>query len=784
MNKNYDINKENLEILDGYFKASNYVSACQLYLKDNPLLTEKLEKKHLKTKIVGHWGTVPGQNFIYTHLNRVICKYDLDLIYISGPGHGGNFFIANSYLEGTYSEFYKDITQDEEGLKKLFKQFSFPKGVSSHVAPQVPGSIHEGGELGYSLAHAYGAILDNPNLICACVVGDGEAETGTLATSWHINKFINPANDGAVLPILHLNGYKISNPTILSRIPKNELSSLFVGYGYSPIFVEGEDVMSMHEKMAKAMDCAIEKIKQIQKDARDGVQTGRPTWPMIILRTPKGWTGPKVVNGNKIEGTFRAHQVPLDPKNEEEIEQLEKWLLSYNPKELFFNGQLKSKYKKFIPKGEKRISANPVTNGGALLKDLILPSVLDFGVKVKERGETTAQDMLELSAYIKKVFDLNEKNKNFRYFCPDEAMSNRLYHTFESTNRIFMERILPTDEYLAPSGRIMDSMLSENVCEGMLEGYVLTGRHGFFASYESFIRIIDSMISQHMKWLKECNLIDFRCDIASINLILTSNVWQQDHNGFSHQDPGFLNHICDKGISVAGVYLPPDANTLISCFNNCLESRNKVNAIVASKHPSYQWLTMNEAIKHVNKGIGVWDWAGTEKKGEDPDIVIACAGDTPTKECLASVTILKEKLPNLKIRFINIVNLLKISSKDEHDEGLTDKEFDELFTLDKDVIFVFHGYPALVHQLIHKRHNQKIHVSGYRENGAITTAFDMRVLNKIDRFNIVKSILKRLPKTQETELIIKEMDKKLKLHSHYIADFGEDLPEIKNWKWK
>lgn len=784
MDNKFDLSKENLEILNGYFRASNYLTVAQLYLKNNPLLKNPLEMSDVKTKLVGHWGTCPGQNFVYTHLNRAICKYDLNLFLISGPGHGGNFFISNSYLEGTYGEYYPNITQDEAGLTRLCKQFSFPSGVSSHVAPQTPGSIHEGGELGYSLSHAFGAVLDNPDLICACIVGDGEAETGPLATSWHGNKFLNPVMDGAVLPILHLNGYKINNPTILARISETELKSLFLGYGYEPHIVEGEEPMAMHKKMAEVLDICIEKIKSIQANARENNDTTRPIWPMIILKTPKGWTGPKIVSGKKVEGTFRAHQVPLQVTNEEELESLREWLLSYKPDELFEDYKLKEKFKKYIPQGNRRISANPHTNGGKILKELVLPKVEDYGVRFEGHGTIKAQDMLELGAYVRDVFSLNRHNNNFRYFCPDEAMSNRLYKTFDTEKRNFVAESFRFDDKLSPYGRIMDSFLSEHMCEGWLEGYLLTGRHGFFVSYEAFARIVDSMVSQHMKWMKECRSIPFREDIASLNIILTSNVWQQDHNGFTHQDPGFLDHVCSKQSALARVYLPPDANTLIASFDTCLKTKNQANAIVASKHPSFQWLNMEDAIKHVKKGIGIWEWASTNK-GKDPDVVLACAGDTATLETLAAVTILKKKLPKLKIRVVNVVNLLTLEHEYNHECGLTNQEFDEIFTKDKEILFNFHGYPHLVHQIIYDRTNHNIHVHGYKEIGSITTPFDMRVLNKIDRFNIVKAVVKRMPELLDYgKEIIAEMDLKLMAHKKYIAEYGVDMPEITNWQWK
>ena len=783
--KDFDVTEENMRVLDGYFRAANYLSATQIYLRNNPLLKSPLVLSDIKQKLVGHWGTVPGQNFVYAHLDRAICKYDLNAFLISGPGHGGNFFIANSYLEGTYSKFYPEITQDENGLNKLNKQFSFPFGVSSHVAPQIPGSMHEGGELGYSLAHAYGAVLDNPSAICACIVGDGEAETGPLATSWHLNKFLNPIKDGVVLPILHLNGYKISNPTILSRISKEELTSLFVGYGYKPYFVEGDDPMAMHMQMAKTMDEVITEILIIKGLLREAHNTQRPTWPMIILRTPKGWTGPKEVNGRKVEGSFRAHQVPLPITDEESVRELEEWLKSYKPEELFDEkGALKKEYKKYIPAPERCISANPITNGGELLKELILPDVKDYGVSIYDNGEVKAQDMIELGAYIRDVFNLNRENKNFRYFSPDEALSNRLNATFEVENRTFNADIIRSDEYLDANGRIMDSYLSEHMCEGMLEGYILSGRHGFFATYEAFSRVVDSMISQHIKWVKECINIPFRRDIASLNIILTSNVWQQDHNGFTHQDPGMLDHIYNKESSCVNLLLPPDANTLICCMDHCLKTKNYVNAIVASKHPSWQWLDMFDAIKHVKAGIGEWRWAGNVKKDEEPDLVLACAGDTPTLEALACAKLLKEYFPTLKFRFINVVNLLKLENPKQNNQGIPDSEYDKLFTLDKPVIFNFHGYPKLVHEMTYKRHNLNFHVHGYREMGRITTAFDMRVLNKIDRYNLVLDVIKYLPELDKDGSVKKKMLDMLDKHNAYIAQYGVDMPEVANWKWQ
>lgn len=766
-----------LEKLDGYFRAANYLSACQLYLLNNPLLKRPLNKEDIKKKIVGHWGTVPGQNFIYTHLNRIINKYDLDMIYISGPGHGGNFMIANTYLEGSYTEKYPNITEDEAGMKKLFKQFSFPGGVPSHVAPETPGSIHEGGELGYSLAHAFGAVLDNPNLIAACVVGDGEAETGPLATSWHAAKFLNKKTDGVVLPILHLNGYKISNPTIFSRMSNEELASFFYGCGYKPYLVQGSDEMLMHKKMMATMDAVIKDIKNI-KESNDEEQ---PRWPMIILRTPKGWTGPKEVDGKVIEGSFRAHQVPISMEKEEHVELLEKWLKSYKPEELFDeNGTLKEAFKSVCPKGDKRMGSSLYTNGGYLRKDLIMPNFTNYAVDVTSPGSIKKQDMIVLSSFIRDVFKFNLENKNFRIFGPDETMSNRLYDVFDVTNRDWQLEINENDEYLSKDGRVMDSMLSEHVCEGMLEGYLLTGRHGFFASYEAFIRIVDSMAAQHAKWLKVCNEITWRKPISSLNFLLASNVWQQDHNGFTHQDPGFLDHIANKKVDVVRMYLPPDANCLLSCMDHCLRSKNYVNVIIASKHPSYQWLNMEQAVKHCTNGIGVWDFVSNDS---NPDIIMACAGDTPTIEAIAATKILKTYLPNLRIRFINVVDLMKLDSTTKHPHGLDDDSYDDLFTVDKPIIFNFHGYPTLIHELTYFRHNHNIHVHGYQEEGTITTAFDMRVKNKIDRFNLVIDAVNNLNLGETGNNIIRDMQEKLEKHSKYIVEFGEDLEEIRNWKF-
>ena len=775
-------NKE-IELLDKYFRAANYLSAAQLYLLDNPLLKEPLTEKDIKKKIVGHWGTVPAQNFVYTHLNRVIKKYNLDMIYISGPGHGGNFLVANTYLEGSYSEFYPNITEDEDGLKKLFKQFSFPGGISSHAAPENPGSIHEGGELGYSLAHAYGAVLDNPNLIAACVIGDGEAETGPLATSWHSNKFINPKTDGAVIPILNLNGYKISNPTVFSRMKNKELGSYFYALGYKPYLVEGDDPKTMHHLMAKTMDSVINQIIEIWDKSRKGSNEELPLWPMIILKTPKGWTGPKIIDDKKVEGTFRAHQVPISMESLDHIKELETWLKSYHPEELFDDeGKLKPEIKKLTPDGQKRMGASPYANGGLLLKDLILPNFQDYAVEVKKHGETVTQDMLELSGYVRDIIKNNPNN--FRTFSPDEAMSNRLYKMFEVTDRDWQEPIIENDEHLNPNGRIMDSYLSEHMCEGWLEGYLLTGRHGFFTSYEAFIRIVDSMVSQHAKWLKVCNQISWRRDIASLNLILTSNVWQQDHNGFTHQDPGFLDHIANKKADVVRMYLPPDANCLLSCFDHCIKSRNYVNVIVASKHPSFQWLSTEEAKIHCTKGIGIWPWASNDQN-EEPDVIMACCGDTPTLETIAAISILNKELPNIKIRCINIVDLMKLESPTKHPHALSDEEYNLLFTKNKPIIFTYHGYPTLIHELTYLRTNRNISVHGYLEEGTITTPFDMRVQNKIDRFHLVQDVIEHLPKQGSKEIyLMEEMKNKIITHNAYIRENGEDMPEIKNWKWK
>ena len=774
-----------LEKIDAYWRAANYLSAGQLYLLDNPLLREPLRPEHIKKKIVGHWGTVPGQNFVYVHLNRAIKRYDLDMILLSGPGHGGNFFVANTYLEGTYSEVYPNISEDTEGMRRLFKQFSFPGGIASHVAPETPGSINEGGELGYSVAHAFGAVFDNPDLIAAVTVGDGEAETGPLATSWHSNKFLNPITDGAVLPILHLNGYKIANPTVFSRISHDEVEKFFEGCGWKPYFVEGDDPMAMHRKMAETMDKAVEEILSIQKHARETGDASRPIWPMIVLRTPKGWTGPKEVDGKMIENSFRAHQVPIMMDRSNHLEMLEAWLRSYRPEELFDDkGRLLPALRALAPTGSRRIGSNPHANGGLLLRQLRLPDFRDYAVAVPAPGAVEGQDMIEMGKFVRDILKLNEESRNFRVFGPDETASNRLTAAFEATNRVWNAETLPTDEFLARDGRIMDSMLSEHLCEGWLEGYLLTGRHGFFASYEAFIRIIDSMAAQHAKWLKVCRELPWRQKIASLNLILASNVWQQDHNGFTHQDPGFLDHIANKKADVVRLYLPPDGNCLLSCFDHCIRSRDYVNVIVASKHPRPQWLNMEQAVKHCTQGIGIWEWASNDQGGE-PDVVMACCGETPTLETLAAVSILRENLPEIKVRVVNVVDLMKLQPKAEHPHGLSDAEYDMLFTRDKPIIFAFHGYATLVHELTYRRHNRHLHVRGYKEEGTITTPFDMRVQNDLDRFHLVQDALLRLPKLgNRGAYLYQKMSDKLVEHKQYIHEYGLDLPEVRDWKWE
>ncbi len=768
-----DISRK-IELIDKYFRAANYLSAGQLYLLDNPLLKRKLEKSDLKQKIVGHWGTVPSQNFIYAHLNRLIKDNNLNMIYISGPGHGGNSPLSNVYLEGTYSEVYPDITMDEAGLKKFFKQFSFPGGVPSHAAPETPGSINEGGELGYSLAHAFGAVLDNPDLIVATVIGDGEAETGPLATSWHGNKFINPKSDGIVLPILNLNGYKISNPTVLGRMSEKELGSYFYGLGWHPYLVEGDDIDVLHKKMYYTLDRVLEEIKEI----KFGKFKGKIIYPMIILKTPKGFTGPEVVDGKQIAGTFRAHQVPVQVDTLEHIEILEKWLRGYRPEELFDkDGHLDKDIYEIIPTGRHRMGANPNANGGLLRRIIKLPDVRDLAVKFEGRGTYKTQDMLELSKYIRDVYKLND---NFRLFCPDEAMSNRLYEIFKATDRDWQEEIKDTDEYLSNDGRIIDSFLSEHFCEGLLEGYLLTGRHGVFVSYEAFIRVIDSMAGQHAKWLKVCQNLKFRRDISSLNYVLTSNVWQQDHNGYTHQDPGFLNHMATKKDSIVRMYLPADANSLLVCFDECMKSKNQINIMVASKHPSMQWLSIDEAKAEFDKGLAIWKWVSDDA---DPDIVMVSIGDCPTLEMLAATKILKENFPDLKIRFINVLDLMCLKKSTSYFKSLSDDEFDEFFTADKPVIVAFHGYPSLIYEFTYFRHNRNITVHGYREEGTITTPFDMRVLNEIDRYHLVIEAINHLDLGSRGDMVLADMERLLKRHYDYIRKYGADMPEVTEWKW-
>ncbi|MUL35216.1 phosphoketolase family protein [Gloeocapsopsis dulcis] len=778
---------EELHKIHAYWRAANYLSVGQIYLLDNPLLREPLKLEHVKPRLLGHWGTTPGLNFIYVHLNRAIKAQDLNMIYIAGPGHGGPGLVANTYLEGTYSEFYPNIAQDVEGMKQLFKQFSFPGGIPSHVAPETPGSIHEGGELGYALVHGYGAVFDNPDLIVACVVGDGEAETGALATSWHSNKFLNPIHDGAVLPILHLNGYKIANPTVLARLSREELESLFVGYGYKPYFVEGSDPETMHQLMAETLDRVIAEIKSIQREARVHHNSHRPQWPMIVLRSPKGWTGPKEVDGKKTEDYWRSHQVPLAnmARQPDHVRLLEEWMKSYKPEELFDeNGTFVAELAELAPTGDRRMGANPHANGGLLLKDLRMPDFRDYAVEITKAGTTIAEATRVAGRFLRDVMRLNADTRNFRIMGPDETASNRIDAVLEATDRMWNAEILPEDEHISPDGRVME-VLSENMCQGWLEGYLLTGRHGFFSCYEAFIHIIDSMFNQHAKWLKTTRHIPWRRPIASLNYLLTSHVWRQDHNGFSHQDPGFIDHVLNKKAEIVRVYLPPDANTLLSVTDHCLRSRHYVNVIIAGKQPALQYLDMDAAIKHCTKGIGIWEWASNDR-GSEPDVVMACAGDVPTLETLAAVDLLRENFPELKVRVVNVVDLMTLQPETEHSHGLSDKDFDSIFTTDKPIIFAFHGYPWLIHRLTYRRTNHKnLHVRGYKEEGTTTTPFDMVVLNDLDRFHLAIDVIERIPKIYYTAAYVKQMlYDKLIDHKHYINKYGEDMPEILNWKWR
>jgi xylulose-5-phosphate/fructose-6-phosphate phosphoketolase len=774
-----------LRKMHAYWRAANYLSVGQIYLYANPLLQEPLKREHVKPRLLGHWGTTPGLNFIYVHFNRLIKKYDLNVIYVAGPGHGGPGLVANTYLEGTYSEVYPHISQTVDGIRRLFKQFSFPGGIPSHVAPETPGSIHEGGELGYSIAHAYGAAFDNPDLLVCCVVGDGEAETGPLATSWHSNKFLNPARDGAVLPILHLNGYKIANPTILGRMSDADLTQLFAGYGYKPYFVEGHEPQAMHQLMAATLDTIVEEIGAIQKSARAGQLDGLPAWPMIILRTPKGWTGPKVVDGKPVEGTWRAHQVPVtDFSKPEHLKILEDWMKSYQSQELFDeHGKLIAELGELAPPGNRRMGANPHANGGVLLKDLVMPDFREYAVKVSKPGTSIAEATRVLGTFLRDVMKLNADSKNFRVFGPDETASNRLDALFEATNKVTMEAIEPTDEHLSRDGRVME-VLSEHMCQGWLEGYLLTGRHGFFSCYEAFIHIVDSMFNQHAKWLKVTHKIPWRRPIASLNYLLTSHVWRQDHNGFTHQDPGFIDHVVNKKAGIVRVYLPPDANTLLSVADHCLRSKNYVNVIVSGKQPALQYLDMQSAIEHCTNGVGIWEWASNDQ-GAEPDVVMACAGDVPTLETLAAVDLLRQHFSDIKIRVVNIVDLMALEPSAEHPHGLSDREFDSIFTTDKPVIFAYHGYPTLIHRLTYRRTNHdNFHVRGYKEEGTTTTPFDMTVLNDLDRFHLAGDVIDRVPRLQRVGAHFKQLLRnKLIEHRQYICEHGDDMPEIRDWKW-
>lgn len=785
--QNAPLTAEELRKMQAYWQAANYLSVGQIYLLDNPLLREPLKLEHIKPRLLGHWGTTPGLNLIYVHFNRLIKRHDLNAIYVAGPGHGGPGLVANTYLEGTYSEFYPNISQDLEGMKLLFKQFSFPGGIPSHVAPETPGSIHEGGELGYALLHAYGAAFDNPDLLVCCVVGDGEAETGALATSWHSNKFLNPARDGAVLPILHLNGYKIANPTILARLDQEELEALFVGYGYKPYFVEGDDPETVHQLLAGTLDTIVAEIQSIQQDARTNGFSKRPRHPMLILRTPKGWTGPKIVDGIPVENTFRSHQVPLAElaNQPEHLKLLEDWLRSYQPEKLFDQtGKLIEELAELAPQGDRRMGANPHANGGLLLKDLKLPNFRDYAVEVATPGTTTAESTRMMGQFLRDVMKLNLDRQNFRVMSPDENNSNRWNAILEVTDRVSTAEILPTDDHLSPDGRVME-VLSEQICQGWLEGYLLTGRHGFFSCYEAFVHIIDSMFNQHAKWLKVTRHIPWRRSIASLNYLLTSHVWRQDHNGFSHQDPGFIDHVVNKKADVIRVYLPPDTNTLLSVTDHCLRSRHYVNLIVAGKQPELQWLDMDSAIKHCSAGIGIWEWASNDR-GSEPDVVMGCAGDVPTLETLAAVDLLRQHFPDLKVRVVNVVDLMKLQPEEEHPHGLSHKEFDTIFTTDKPIVFAYHGYPWLIHRLTYRRTNHKnLHVRGYKEEGTTTTPFDMVVLNDLDRFHLVLDVIDRVPKLGYTAAYTQQFIRdKLIEHRQYITQYGEDMPEIRNWKWQ
>jgi len=777
---------EELRKMNAYWRAANYLSVGQIYLYANPLLREPLKLEHIKPRLLGHWGTTPGLNFVYVHLNRIIRMYNLNVIYICGPGHGGPGMVANTYLEGTYSEIYTAIQQNEEGMQRLFKQFSFPGGIPSHVAPETPGSIHEGGELGYALVHAYGAVFDNPDLLACCVVGDGESETGPLAASWHSNKFLNPARDGAVLPILHLNGYKIANPTMLGRVSDETLTHLFTGHGYEPHFVEGDDPEPMHQLMAATLDNVIEKIRVIQLQARSNGSSKLPSWPMIVLRTPKGWTGPKFVDGKPVEGTWRAHQVPVTDleRKPEHVTVLEQWMKSYKPKELFdTDGKLIPELAELAPKGARRMGSNPHANGGLLLKDLVMPDFRNYAVSVTKPGVQSAESTKVLGTFLRDVMKLNEASRNFRVFGPDETASNRLDALYEVTDKVWMERLLPTDEHLSPDGRVME-VLSEHMCQGWLEGYLLTGRHGFFSCYEGFIHIVDSMFNQHAKWLKTTRDIPWRRPISSLNYLLTSHVWRQDHNGFSHQDPGFIDFVMNKKADIIRVYLPPDANTLLSVADHCLRSRHYVNVIVAGKQPQLQWLDMDAAIAHCTRGIGVWSWASTDLSTE-PDVVMACAGDVPTLETLAAADLLRQHFPDIKIRMVNVMDLMTLQPSSEHPHGLSDSEFDSMFTTDKPVMFAYHGYPWLIHRLTYRRHgHSNFHVRGYKEEGTTTTPFDMTVMNSLDRFHLAADVVDRVPKLQRIGAHFQQFVRnKLVEHKEYVQRHGDDMAEVKQWVW-